>query len=101
MIKYIVPITCYIVNQCKGVEGENTVFEYNHLKFNQVCLVGLIRNVIKRANDVTYLIDDMTSRELVSVKLQADVKIIIYYNKIKTQFNIVNYRNRTIWRRKK
>lgn len=72
MIKYIVPITCYIVNQCKGVEGENTVFEYNHLKFNQVCLVGLIRNVIKRANDVTYLIDDMTSRELVSVKLQAD-----------------------------
>jgi replication factor A2 len=71
MIRHIVPITCQTVNLCAQVEGETSVFEYEHLRFNQICLVGLIRNVIKRANDVTYLLDDMTSSEI-SVKLQAD-----------------------------
>lgn len=71
LIKSVIPVTCQTVNLAKQVEGENSVFEYNHLRFHQVCIVGLIRNVIKRANDVTYLVDDMTSSEI-SVKLQSD-----------------------------
>jgi hypothetical protein len=31
----------------------------------------MIRSVLKRANDITYVVDDMTSNEI-NVKLQAD-----------------------------
>jgi len=72
MIKYVVPVTCQAVHLCTPVEGESSTFEHNNVRFSQICLLGLIRNVIKRANDVTYLIDDMSSSELVSVKLQAE-----------------------------
>ncbi|CAF0775509.1 unnamed protein product [Brachionus calyciflorus] len=71
LIKYIVPVTGQTINLCSQVEGESSIYEYNHLRFNQICIIGLIRNVIKRANDVTYLIDDMTTPEI-HVKLQAD-----------------------------
>lgn len=69
--KHIVPVTAEIINKCTQVENENSIFEYNHLKFNQICFIGVIKNVIKRANDITYLIDDMTSTN-VNVKLQSD-----------------------------
>jgi len=69
--KHIVPVTAHVINQCQHVENESSIFEYNQLKFNQICFVGIIRNVIKRANDITYLVDDMTSSE-VQVKLQAE-----------------------------
>lgn len=72
LIKYIVPVTAQIINQCSQVEGENSVFEYNSLRFHQVCFIGIIRNVIKRANDLTYLIDDMTSDTEINVRLQTD-----------------------------
>lgn len=71
LIKHIVPVTAETVNECNQVEGETSLFHYKHLNFHQICLVGIIRNVIKRANDITYLIDDMTSKE-VNVKLQSD-----------------------------
>ncbi len=50
----------------------------------KVCYVGIIRNVIKRANDTTYVIDDMTTPHTINVKLQADVSISMkfYKNKI-------------------
>lgn len=71
LIKHIVPVTAQLINQCTQVEGENSVYEYASMNFHQVCFIGIIRNVIKRANDTTYLIDDMTSSE-VNVKLQSD-----------------------------
>ena len=37
-------------------------------------MVGIIRTVIKRSNDITYVLDDMTSNEF-TVKLQSDVSI--------------------------
>lgn len=67
------PVTAHVINNCQQVEGENSVFELNSLRFHQICLVGIIRNVIKRANDITYLIDDMTSENEINVKLQTDV----------------------------
>jgi len=72
LIKHIVPVTGHTINECKQTEGETSVFEYNHLRFHQVCYVGIIRNVIKRANDTTYVIDDMTTPHTINVKLQAD-----------------------------
>lgn len=71
LIKHIVPVTAQTVNLCEQVEGENSVYTYNGIQFHQVCLIGIVRNVIKRANDTTYLVDDMTSTE-VNVKLQSD-----------------------------
>ncbi|RNA14892.1 replication A 32 kDa subunit [Brachionus plicatilis] len=71
LIKYIVPVTGQTVSLCSQVEGESSIFEYNHLRFNQICIVGVIRSVIKRANDITYLVDDMTTNEI-HVKLQTD-----------------------------
>jgi replication factor A2 len=71
LIKHIVPVTGEVINQCKQVEGETSLFEYKFLNFHQICLVGIIRSVIKRANDITYLINDMTSVD-VNVKLQSD-----------------------------
>lgn len=71
LIKYIVPVTGQTINLCSQVEGESSIYEQNHLRFNQICIVGLIRNVIKRANDITYLVDDMSNQEI-HVKLQAD-----------------------------
>ena len=40
--------------------------------------------MIKRANDTTYVIDDMTTPHTINVKLQADVSISMkfYKNKI-------------------
>jgi len=49
-----------------------SVFEYQHLRFHQVSLVGIIKNVLKRANDLTYLVDDMTFSGEVVVKVQGD-----------------------------
>ncbi len=37
-------------------------------------MIGIIKSVIKRSNDVTYILDDMTSVD-VTVKLQSDVGI--------------------------
>jgi hypothetical protein len=45
----------------------------------KVSFIGIIRNVIKRANDVTYLIDDMTSAEI-NVKLQSDVCLFFLFS---------------------
>jgi len=69
--KHVVPVTAHIINMCQQVENESSIYELNHLKFNQICFIGIIRNVIRRANDITYLIDDMTSTE-VNVKLSSD-----------------------------
>jgi len=71
LIRHIVPVTAETVNQCTQVEGETSLFHCKHLSFHQICLVGIIRSVIKRANDITYLINDMTSTD-VNVKLQSD-----------------------------
>jgi len=71
LIKYIVPVTCETINKCTQVEGENSVYELGPMNFHQVTFIGIIRNVIKRANDTTYLVDDMTSTE-VNVKLQTE-----------------------------
>jgi len=71
LIKHIVPVTAQTVNLCTQVEGENSVYEWNGVNFHQICMIGIVRNVIKRANDTTYLVDDMTSTE-VNVKLQSD-----------------------------
>jgi hypothetical protein len=70
-----VPVNAHIINACTQVEGENSVFEFNALRFHQVCLIGVIRSVIKKANDTTYMVDDMTSETEVNVKLQLDVSI--------------------------
>lgn len=71
LIKHIVPVTAQIINACNQVEGENSVYEYSAMTFHQVSFIGIVKSVIKRANDTTYLIDDMTSTQ-VNVKLQAD-----------------------------
>lgn len=71
IIRQIVPVTGQTICMASQVENENSVFEFNHLRFHQVCFIGIIRNVIKRANDITYLIDDMTSPEI-NVKLQSE-----------------------------
>jgi replication factor A2 len=71
LIKHIVPVTAQIINTCNQVEGENSVYEMGPINFHQVSFIGIIRNVIKRANDTTYLVDDMTSTEI-NVKLQSD-----------------------------
>jgi replication factor A2 len=71
LIKHIVPVTGHTINECVQAEGETSVFEYNHIRFHQVCFMGIIRSVLKRANDTTYIIDDMTSTDI-NVKLQAD-----------------------------
>ncbi len=70
------PVTAHTINTCSQVEGENSVYQYGNMSFHQVSFIGIIRNVIKRANDTTYLIDDMTSTE-VNVKLQADVVYLL------------------------
>jgi len=72
-------VTAHTINTCDQVEGENSVYQYGKMNFHQVSLIGIIRNVIKRANDTTYLIDDMTSTE-VNVKLQAEVNFVILEN---------------------
>lgn len=36
LIKYIVPVTGQTINLCSQVEGESSIFECNHLRFNQV-----------------------------------------------------------------
>lgn len=71
LIKHIVPVTAQTINLCSQVEGENSVYEWNGVNFHQICMVGIVRNVIKRANDTTYLVDDMTSTEI-NVKMQSD-----------------------------
>jgi replication factor A2 len=71
LIKTIVPVTAHTINKCTQVEGENSVFEYGNMNFHQVTFIGIIRSVIKRANDITYMVDDMTSTE-VNVKSQAE-----------------------------
>lgn len=71
LIKTIVPVTAHTINTCDQVEGENSVYQYGNMTFHQISFIGIIRNVIKRANDTTYLVDDMTSTEI-NVKLQAD-----------------------------
>ena len=71
LIKHIVPVTAQIISQCQQVENENSVFEYSNMRFHQVCFIGLIRSVIKKATDITYMVDDMTSEEI-SVRLQND-----------------------------
>lgn len=71
LIRHIVPVNGQIIHQATQVEGENSVFEFRHLRFHQVSFIGIIRNVIKRTNDITYLIDDMTSAEI-NVKLQSE-----------------------------
>lgn len=70
-LRSILPVTAETVNLATQVEGENSVFEYNHLRFHNICLIGIIKSVIKRSNDVTYILDDMTSAD-VTVKLQSD-----------------------------
>ncbi len=67
------PVNAHIIGNCTQVEGENSVFEFNALRFHQVCFIGVIRSVIKKANDTTYMVDDMTSDSEVNVKLQLDV----------------------------
>lgn len=69
--KHLVPVTAHIIKNCTQVENEASIYEYEHLKFHQICFLGIIRNVIKRANDITYLVDDMTSSEI-QVKLAAE-----------------------------
>jgi len=71
-IRYVVPITGETLLRATQVENEVAVFEHGQMKFHQVCFVGVIRSVLKRANDMTYLIDDMTTDGPISVKLQAD-----------------------------
>lgn len=73
LIKTIVPVTAHTINKCNQVEGENSVFEYGSMNFHQITFIGIIRSVIKRANDITYMIDDMTSTE-VNVKSQPEEK---------------------------
>jgi len=70
-IRYIIPVTAETINRCNQVEGENSVFEFNNMRFHHICLIGIIRAVHKRSNDITYVIDDMTAQE-VTVKLQSD-----------------------------
>jgi len=70
-IRHVLPVTGETINLCEQIEGENSVFDYNHLKFHHVSMVGIIRTVIKRSNDITYVLDDMTSNEF-TVKLQSD-----------------------------
>jgi len=74
LIKHIIPVTGHTINQCTQVEGETSLFQFNQLKFHQVCYMGIIRNVIKRSNDTTYVIDDMTTADIIKVKLQSDEK---------------------------
>jgi replication factor A2 len=69
--KHVVPVTGQQILECTNVENESTIFECGSVKFSQVCFMGIIRNVIKRANDTTYLINDMTSSDI-NVKQQAD-----------------------------
>jgi hypothetical protein len=69
-----VPVNANIISRCEQVEGENSVYEFNSLRFHQVCIIGVIRSVIKKANDITYMIDDMTCDTEVNVKLPLDVK---------------------------
>lgn len=71
LLRHVVPVTAQIINHCTQVEGESSTYEYGNMTFHQVSFIGIIRNVIKRANDTTYLIDDMTSSEI-NVKLQAE-----------------------------
>jgi len=71
LIKYVVPVTAQTISLCNQVEGETSVFEYNQLRFHQIYFIGIIRSVVKRANDITYLVDDMTST-CINVKLQSD-----------------------------
>ena len=75
LIKHILPVTAYTINACQQVEGENSVYTYNGVNFHQVSFIGIVRSVIKRANDTTYLVDDMSSTEI-NVKLQSDVSNI-------------------------
>jgi replication factor A2 len=74
LIKHIIPVTGHTITECSQVEGETSLFELNQLKFHQVCYLGIIRNVIKRTNDTTYVIDDMTTPSGINVKLQSDEK---------------------------
>lgn len=69
--KHVVPVSGHQILECQHVENESSIFECGNVKFNQVCFMGIIRNVIKRANDITYLINDMTSGDI-NVKLQAE-----------------------------
>ena len=39
LIKHIVPVTGEVINQCKQVEGETSLFEYKFLNFHQVNLI--------------------------------------------------------------
>jgi len=71
-LRHVVPITGYALQEAKAVEGEVSFFEFKHLKFHQVCLVGIIKSIVKHTNDITSLIDDMTWAGDVTVKLQAE-----------------------------
>lgn len=71
MIRHIVPVTGYIINACEQVAGENSIFEFKEMTFHQIYFIGIIRSIVKRANDITYMIDDMTSTDI-NVKLQSD-----------------------------
>ena len=37
--KHIVPVTAQIIQACSQVENESSLYEYNHLKFNQVLII--------------------------------------------------------------
>jgi len=72
-IRYVIPVTIETINRCNQVEGENSVFEYNGFRFYHICLIGIIRHVVKKTNDITYIVDDMTASETkLEVKLQSD-----------------------------
>ena len=80
IIRTLMPVTAHTINECTQVQGENSVFEYANMTFHQITFIGIIRNVLKRSSDTTYILDDMTSSQ-VNVKLQSDViyKITLIY----------------------
>jgi hypothetical protein len=64
-IDHLMPVNCQIVSQCVQSRQDNAIYEYKHLRFGQICIVGKVAsaqlNTSEHVAVHSYTLDDTTS----------------------------------------
>jgi hypothetical protein len=75
-IDHVMPVNCLIVSQCVQSEQEKAIYQYKHLRFGQICIVGKVASAqLNNSEHVavhSYTLDDTTSSIQVKLSLYMD-----------------------------